>query len=715
MKNRNYVKSQSKDETHDKSAKIILSSTCLEEFIENVQKDTDSKDDAKTLLLKIQEIVGKICYQYQANLKAKDVGFQPDARVIPKKVKSDGHSNLNRLVYGKVQSGKTNAAIGTAALARENNFKCIIVMTSDNVWLSSQTYKNISRGLQRDNPEIYSFENKKGITKKNIDKITAEINRDGTYEDPGVIFVVPKNNHHLGRLGTLLENTKSYKHPSLIIDDEADQASLDRNRKRRSMGVSIAGSPVFTSIESIKKACPHHIYLQLTATPQALLLQSEKDSRPAKTILLEPGKSYVGGETFFAKKNKFVKTDVTYQEIDDLKDGAKNIPTSLENALLTFFVGCVKKLNERIKNKEFSFLVHICHRRISHEHIRDCIDTFRKKLKKDLSCGKRSALTKIKEALKELGCKSSMRDVKYIGNEIKGRLNSLNLYSINSDWKSPEPDYRKINIFVGGNRLSRGVTIKGLMGMYYGRDAKAKKMDTVHQHARYFGYRRELLNFTRIYMPEPIFKSYLELYKADEATRAGIIDNPENPPVFVGDGMQPTRGSVLNTSQIEVFHPGRAYYPHSPKYSGSIVKQNTRTINKILDKYIQEENKYHNVDIRLIEKLISLMPCKHKTGAYSQSRILNLIDALKKQNGNPFKCLLLVKTDLQRNKNASIERGFADDKWLKPKTNGENYLLFIAMRQKGLKLQNWAGTEFYVPTIKLPEKSLITWYANSEQ
>jgi hypothetical protein len=164
-----------------------------------------------------------------------------------------------------------------------------------------------------------------------------------------------------------------------------------------------------------------------------------------------------------------------------------------------------------------------------------------------------------------------------------------------------------------------------------------------------------------------------------------------------------------------VFHPGRAYYPHSPKYSGSIVKQNTRTINKILDKYIQETNKYHNVDIRLIEKLISLMPCKHKTGAYSQSRILNLIDALKKQNGNPFKCLLLVKTDLQRNKNASIERGFADDTWLKPKTNGENYLLFIAMRQKGLKLQNWAGTEFYVPTIKLPEKSLITWYANSEQ
>jgi len=714
MKNRNYIKTKSKDDSRDKSAKIILSSTCLEEFIENVQKDTESKDDAKILRLKIQEIVGKICFQYHSNLKYKDVGFQPHRRVIPKISKTDEHSNLNRLVYGKVQSGKTNAAIGTAALARENNFRCIIIMTSDNIWLTSQTYKNISRGLQRDNPEIFSFENKKGVTKKNIDKITADINRHGTYEDPGVIFVVPKNNHHLGRLGTLLQNTKSYKHPTLIIDDEADQASLDRNRKRRSMGANIAGSPVFTSIETIKKACPHHIYLQLTATPQALLLQSEKDSRPAKTILLEPGKSYVGGETFFAKKNKFVKTDVSYQEIDNLKDGVKNIPSSLEDALLTFFVGCVKKLKEQIKNKEFSFLVHICHRRISHEHIRDCIDTFRKKLKKDLSSGKKSALIKVKKALNELGCKGSMRDVKYIGNEIKGRLNSLNLYSINSDWKSPEPDYRKINIFVGGNRLSRGVTIKGLMGMYYGRDARAKKMDTVHQHARYFGYRKELLNYTRIYMPEPIFKSYCGLFKADEATRSGIIDNPDNPPVFVGDGMRPTRGSVLNTSQIEVFHPGRAYYPHSPKYSGSIVKQNTRTINRILERYIQDQNKYHNVDIRLIEKLIMLMPCNQKTGAYSQSRILNLIGALKKQKGNSFKCLLLVKTDRKRNRFASIERGFADDAELKPRTNGENYLLFIALRQKGSKLQNWAGTEFYVPTIKLPEKSLITWYAKSE-
>ena len=715
MKNKNYVMSKIKKETNDRAAKIFSTSRCLEEFLEQVQKDTESQNDTKILLHKIQEIVGKICFQYQANLKAKDVGFHPQDRIIPKKTKRDQHSNLNRLVYGKVQSGKTNAAIGTAALARENNFRCIIVLTSDNVWLSSQTYKNISRGLQSHNPEVYSFENRSGITKKNIDKITAELIRDGTYEDPGVIFVVPKNHHHLKRLETLLVNSKSYQHPTLIIDDEADQASLDRNRKRRSMGTAIGASPVFASIEKIRKACPHHIYLQLTATPQALLLQTEKDSRPASTILLEPGKCYVGGETFFSKENKYVKTSVSFQEIDDLKDGTKNIPKSLETALLVFLVGCVKQLNEKMRNKEFSFLVHICHRRISHEHIRDCIDSFRKKLKKAIIAGKKATLFKIKEALVELGCNSSTENVKYIANEIKGRLNSLNLYSINSDWKSPEPDYRKINIFVGGNRLSRGVTIRGLMGMYYGRDARSKKMDTVHQHARYFGYRKELINFTRIYMPKSIFKNYLNLYRADEATRTGIIDNPENPPVFVGDGMRPTRGSVLNTSKIEVFHPGRAYYPHSPKYSGSIIKQNTRKINRLLEKFINEQTTYHNVDIRLIEKLVGLMPCNKKTGAYGQVRILNLIEALKKQNGNTFESLLLVKTDLNRDRRKSIESGFADDEWLKPKTNGKNYLLFIAMRQNGSKSKSWAGSEFYVPTIKLPEKSLITWYANSEK
>lgn len=714
MKSKSFIVSKNKKTSADKQAKIITTSTCLEEFLDHVQKDTESKDDSKRLFLKVQEIVSKICHQYHANLKFKDVGFLIKKRNIPKKTKRDIFSNLNRLVYGKVQSGKTNAAIGTAALARENNFRCIIVLTSDNVWLSSQTYKNISRGLQRDNPEIFSFENKNGITKKNIEKSIREINRHGTYEDPGVIFVVPKNGNHLGRLCKLLNETKSFKYPTLIIDDEADQASLDRNRKKRSEGKNVPGSPVFSHIEKIRKACPHHIYLQLTATPQALLLQSDSDSRPAKTILLEPGKSYVGGETFFSKPNKYVKTMVSYDEIDALKEGTKNIPESLEYALITFFAGCVKKLNEKIKNKELSFLVHICHRKVSHEYIRDCIDEFRKRLKKQIVRNKKQALLKIKRALEELGCKAKPIDVKKTAGEIKERLNSLNLYSINSDWKSPEPDYRKINIFVGGNRLSRGVTIRGLMGMYYGRDARSKKMDTVHQHARYFGYRKELINFTRIYMPEPIFKSYCNLFKADEATRAGILDNPENPPVFVGEGMQPTRGSVLNTSNIEVFQPGRAYYPHLPKYSGPVIRKNTKEINKILKNYISNTNKYYEVDIRLIEKLVSLMPCKHTTGAYSQERILKVLEALKKQKGEPFKTLLLVKTDRQRDRKQSIESGFADDEWLKPKLKYENYLLFIAIRQKGSKEKNWAGQEFYVPTIKLPGKGLITWYAKNE-
>src|SRR5204862_101366 len=111
-------------------------------------------------------------------------------------------------------------------------------------------------------------------------------------------------------------------HPAIILDDEADQASLDNNARRRSLAKAaqeelklskkskkepedpedIAPTKIHELIANLRKVLRHHVFLQVTATPFALLLQNVSSSlRPRFTHLLEPGEGYTGGELFFSR------------------------------------------------------------------------------------------------------------------------------------------------------------------------------------------------------------------------------------------------------------------------------------------------------------------------------------------------------------------------------------------------------------------------------
>jgi hypothetical protein len=72
-----------------------------------------------------------------------------------------------------------------------------------------------------------------------------------------------------------------------------------------------------------------------------------------------------------------------------------------------------------------------------------------------------------------------------------------------------------MNILIGGNRLGRGVIIKGLM-------------DTVHQHARMYGYRPHLKDVTRLFLAQNIFESFQSIHESDEAIRQAIGDDIHN-------------------------------------------------------------------------------------------------------------------------------------------------------------------------------------------
>ena len=198
-----------------------------------------------------------------------------------------------------MQSGKTVAMITFCAAAIDNGFRVIVVLTSDFVKLVEQTADRfaaldgplIKNALQSDN-----WNDDREHVKKHIGK-------------HGVVFICTKNQQRLTSLVEFLDAIGAAGYPALVLDDEADQATLDTTVQARSSGRKNA--PTQPSAihrktvqddegQSIRQTLRHHVFVQVTATPYALLLQNvDSDLRPTFTHLLEPGKGYTGGEAFF--------------------------------------------------------------------------------------------------------------------------------------------------------------------------------------------------------------------------------------------------------------------------------------------------------------------------------------------------------------------------------------------------------------------------------
>ena len=120
---------------------------------------------------------------------------------------------------------------------------------------------------------------------------------------------------------------------------------------------------------------------------------------------------------------------------------------------------------------------------------------------------------------------------------------------------------------------------------YYGRDAKQKVMDTVHQHARMYGYRQQLKDVTRLFLPEHILEDFRSIHEADEGMRQAIGEDPSNikvKPVWVGKKLKATRSNVLNSTEIAAFTLGSAIFPRDTLWKTSEVKKNTEILDKLL-------------------------------------------------------------------------------------------------------------------------------------
>ena len=117
-----------------------------------------------------------------------------------------------------------------------------------------------------------------------------------------VLITVLKHHHRLQHLTSLVRAIGLDRVPVLIIDDEADRASLNTEVAQGQE------STTYRCLMALRQGFPCHTYLQYTATPQAPLLISIIDSlSPNFVEVLDPSDEYVGGKEFFADNQAYVR------------------------------------------------------------------------------------------------------------------------------------------------------------------------------------------------------------------------------------------------------------------------------------------------------------------------------------------------------------------------------------------------------------------------
>jgi len=438
-------------------------------------------------------------------------------------------------------------------MGADEGYRTIIVLTSDNDPLYDQTLGRIQEAF----PGI-------DVLGKNDFK---DQNSFLTRIKGGTCAIVTTKNS--SRLKTLIENFKGGRVRGLsclIIDDEADQASPNTRASRDDGSVS----PINERISELRSFFDKNTYLQVTATPQALFLQSPGHAfRPKFTVLSHPGNDYVGGEDFFGDNSNLVRefalNDITVVAPGPQPTPRLEIPNSLLRALDTFMIGATyKRTNDPDQN--CAFLCHVSTRKTDHKHIVDLLRKYKAELASQLKANNSKVIARLRTAYDDLasthpGVKASSFDALIEG--IAFLSPGINVKLVNGETDEDVAVRSPYNLFVGGNKLGRGVTIKNLLVSYYGRHPKRPQADTVLQHARMYGYRRKDIGLLRLFLPNELHVVFRAINKMERGLRELIAKNSseEFRGIYVESGLSGTRKNILAPGSIGVYSGGSNYNP----------------------------------------------------------------------------------------------------------------------------------------------------------
>lgn len=522
---------------------------------------------------------------------------------------SGGKEQINGLVYGLVQSGKTGVLTTCAALGADEGYRTIIILTSDIDPLYEQT---LGRAKE-------AFPGMEILDKNDLKDSQSFIQR---IKGSTCAIVITKNG---SRLNQLLENFKKGNLKGLsclIIDDEADQASPNTKESKEDG----TRSKINKYISEIRGFFDKNTYLQVTATPQALFLQAQShELRPKFTVLSHPGIDYVGGDDFFSESSKLIR-EFDIQELTQLSAASQpspnqNMPKKLIEALDFFMVAAThKRLLDSSQN--CAFLCHVSTKTTDHKHIVGLLRTYKNTLASGLKANSPQVIDRLRTvytdllathpALKETSFENILEAITFFSAGIAVKL-------VNGETDEDVAVQSPYNLFVGGNKLGRGVTIKNLLVSYYGRNPKSPQADTVLQHARMFGYRRKDIGLLRLYLPLQLLTVFSAIHKMEVGLRNLIANRPseEFRGVFLEGNIKATRKGVIAPGALGVYSASSNYNPAQVLRTREVQSQMEK-IDALLDGY---SNK--SVSKIPLQELVALLRLTSSDESFSE-RIWNL-------------------------------------------------------------------------------------------
>lgn len=507
------------------------------------------------------------------------------------------------LVVGHVQSGKTSNYTGLINKAADAGYKIIIVLAGMHNNLRSQTQMRLEEGFlgyettaDRDagaaigvaafGEDLKTNSATTRAENGDFSKAIAKHFNGISPEERPWLFVVKKQKTVLTDLlkwiQTRVADSSSSipdwklvtKLPLLMIDDEADNASVDTGEQ----AFNDDGSPdeehqpktINRLIRQLLHSFTRKAYVGYTATPFANIYIHHKgatakegpDLFPKAFIInLAAPSNYVGPARMFGRLTKDGRVGALplsrsiLDHYDATKDsgwmpprhkkthvptyqGNEAVPPSLNKAIHSFVLACAARALRSQDNEHSSMLVHVTRYVDVQEQVREQVEVVVRRMRQKITRG--SDAQELLAQMRELWTEDFIPTRECVVNlsspeeappelpswdqivaKLPDVLDDIAVRSINGmakdalDYATPGASLKVIAI--GGDKLARGLTLEGLCVSYFVRTTKM--YDTLMQMGRWFGYRPGYLDLCRLYTSPDLVKWFGHIADASEELR----------------------------------------------------------------------------------------------------------------------------------------------------------------------------------------------------
>lgn len=500
--------------------------------------------------------------------------------------KIEGKRLRRGLVIGDVQSGKTATYAGLICKAADAGYKVVILLTGITETLRKQTQERMEEGVIGCTIRV----DKKGNIGKKIIRVGVGLdNKDirasafTSYEDDFrgnvdsvitslsshrslVLFIIKKNVSVLTKLHHwLTEQNKDIlddliHEPMLLIDDEADNASINTKKDRL--------DPTKTNklIRLICNAFNNASYVGFTATPFANVFidpnttedMEHSDLFPEHFIYVLPTpSSYIGASKIFNTQGVYKSwiryiTDINEPTDEDIKAFSQTelinrdfyfkhtkewcgiLPDSLNESIYSFFIANAIRDYRGDFQQPRTMMVNMSRFVRVQNYIKEHIESLYKYIYDSINIDFSNDNSK-NESLEVYKKFTQIweKHYSYIGIESKLIINKKSLLAAidkiivivinsakNSDKLDYKPNQKNRVIAVGGLALSRGLTLKGLMVSYFYRNTST--YDVLLQMGRWFGYRFGYDDICQIWTSESSVSWYSEISRSTEELKGDL-------------------------------------------------------------------------------------------------------------------------------------------------------------------------------------------------